>query len=66
MYRLDRTYFKIKNQANEPKSYTYWKHKNVEERLRASYYLILCAYNYSLEQEPRMERGNFNIKKRSE
>ncbi|MEZ4987607.1 MAG: hypothetical protein R2795_21675 [Saprospiraceae bacterium] len=57
MYRLDRTAFRTQSVESASRNYLYWKDKSVEDRLRAAWYLTCCAYQYSQDNPPRMERA---------
>jgi hypothetical protein len=64
-FKLDRTAFK--HQTTEEAAYQlqYWKTKSYAERLKAANYLNSVAYNYDLNNPPKLDRTFFQIRKRS-
>ncbi len=63
-YRLDRSSFKINTFKEAANQYEYWSQKPLEELLKASWYLTSVAYSFDLENEPRLDRSLFSMKKR--
>jgi len=64
-YRLDRTAFKAQTAAESSDNYDYWKQQSYTERLRAAFYLNSVAYNFDINNPPRLDRNVFKIRKRS-
>ncbi len=62
-YRLDRTHFKKQTFQEADMQYGYWQSKSLVERLQAAYYLISVAYNFDLQNPPRMDRTAFSMRK---
>jgi len=62
-YRLDRTQFKKQTFQEADMQYEYWQSKSPVERLRAAYYLISVAYDFDLQNPPRMDRTAFSMRK---
>ncbi len=65
MFKLDRTSFKkqsFEDVANHSKDY---KKLSVNERLKISFYLNSIAYNFDINNPPRMDKTFFEIRKRS-
>lgn len=54
MYRLDRSAFKRQSAEEAANQYGYWQEKSPEERLRASFYLISIAWNFSMDDPPHL------------
>ena len=59
MYKLDRTAFKKQSHEQASDNYEYWLAKTLTERLAASAYLNSIAYNYPLNEPPRMDKTCF-------
>ncbi len=62
-YRLDKSAFKIQSFEEADQNFDYWKTKSVEERLKAAYYLISCAYNFPPDDPPKLDREAFSMRK---
>ena len=62
-YRLDRTKFKMQTFKEADNQYVYWSSKTLVERLMASYYLISVAYDFDLNNPPRLDRSVFKMRK---
>ena len=62
-YRLDRTKFKMQTFQEADNQYAYWRTKTPVERLRASYYLISVAFNFDINNPPRIDRSVFKMRK---
>ena len=63
MYKLDGTAFKAGNHASASNNYEFWKDKSPEEKLRAAFYLNSVAFNFSLDNPPRLDRTAFSMRK---
>ncbi len=61
--RLDRTHFKAQTFREADNHLDYWLSKTPEERLRAAYYLISVAWNFPLDDPPRLNRNVFSTRK---
>ncbi len=62
-YKLDRTAFKAQTFQEADNNVEYWKSKPYEERLKAAWYLISCAYNLPLDHPPRLDKTVFAFRK---
>lgn len=62
-FRLDRTKFKMQRFEEADIQYNYWHSKTVEERLQAAYYLISIAYQFELNNPPRLNTKAFSMRK---
>lgn len=63
--KMDKTVFSAFNKAEEPNDFLFWQSKTVAERLRAAAYLNSVAYNYDINNPPRMNKTIFSIVKRN-
>ena len=64
MFKLDRT--KGRGQSHEDATANqsaYWKSKTVDERLAAAMYLNSIAYNFDINNPPRLHRTVFRTRK---
>ena len=64
-YRLDKTAFRAQTAAEASDNYSYWKKQSHAERLRASFYLNSVAYNFDINNPPRLDRTVFKTRLRS-
>ena len=62
-YRLDRTQFKMQSFQEADMQYDYWKKQTIEERMRAAYYLISVAFDFDINNPPRLDRTKFSMRK---
>lgn len=62
-FRLDRSQFKMQSFKEADNDYVHWQTKSLEERLLAAWYLISVAYNFDLNNPPRMDRSIFSMRK---
>ncbi len=65
-YKLDRTAFSMHALEDNKPSIEYWKDKTLSERLAASFYLNSVAFNFDIENPPRMDRTVFSMRKHKE
>jgi hypothetical protein len=64
MFKLDRTVGKGQTHEEASKiQKDYWKSKTVEERLAAVMYLNSIAYNFDINNPPKMDRTTFSSRK---
>ena len=63
MYKLDRSAFKIQTLAEASSHASYWKKQSVEERLKATMYLNSIAFNFDLNNPPRMDKTFYSERK---
>lgn len=63
--KMDKTAFSMYSKAEEPNDFAYWQSKSIVERLKAAAYLNSVAYNYDVNNPPRMDRTVFSIVKRN-
>jgi len=64
-YRLDRTAFIAQTMEKASNNYSYWKQQSYTERLRASFYLNSVAFNFDINNPPRLDRTAFKTRQRS-
>ncbi|MBK6930630.1 MAG: hypothetical protein IPH12_07040 [Saprospirales bacterium] len=62
-YRLDRTAFRIATFQEADHWRAYWLGKSPSERLQAAWHLVCRAYNLDPEQEHRLDRTKFAMRK---
>lgn len=62
-FRLDRTKFKMQTFKDASHQLSYWQTKTTVERLQAAYFLISQAYNFDLNNPPKMDRQQFSMRK---
>ncbi|MBC8045839.1 MAG: hypothetical protein H7Y00_03535 [Fimbriimonadaceae bacterium] len=63
-YKLDRTYFKMQTAEEAANNYEYWKKQSLAERLKAAFYLNSIAYNFDINDPPKIDRNYFTIRSR--
>lgn len=61
-FELDRTAFKMHHTKDRVNNYDYWKSKTFEERLEAANYLNSVAYNFPLNDPPKMDKTYFKMR----
>jgi hypothetical protein len=61
-FRLDRSAFKAQTAASAADHAAYYKKLSWQERLRITAYLNSIAYNYPLNNPPRIDKTIFNVK----
>lgn len=61
-FELDRTAFKMHHTKDRVNNYDYWKGKTFEERLEAANYLNSVAYNFPLNDPPKMDKTYFKMR----
>jgi hypothetical protein len=62
-FKLDRTAFRATNHENKGNDFSYWKSKTDAERLAAAFYLNSVAYNFDINNPPRMDKTVFSMRK---
>ena len=65
MFKLDRTAFMAGSHEAASDNIAYWKAQSMAERLKAAAYLNSVAWNYPVDNPPKLDRTFFCIKKRS-
>lgn len=63
-YKLDRTVFKMHHAKDASNNFKYWKSQSIEERLRAANYLNSVAYNFPVNDPPKLDRTYFKMRLR--
>jgi len=63
-YKLDRNVFKAQTFEEASNQYNYWKKQSCDERLRAAFYLNSVAFNFDINNPPKLDRSLFNMKGR--
>jgi hypothetical protein len=63
-YRLDRTAFKAQTAEEASNHASYYKTLTWQERLRIANYLNSIAYNYPVDNPPRLDRTIFSVRSR--
>lgn len=61
-YKFDRTAFKAKTFKEEQKTKTFAA-ESIIERLKVSFYLNSIAYNFDINNPPRMDKTVFSMRK---
>lgn len=64
-FRLDRTKFKIQSFKEASNQYEYWNKQTLAFRLQAAYYLNSVAYNFDINNPPKLDKTKFSIRKHS-
>ena len=64
-YRLDRTAFKAQTAAEAADHKQYYKDLTWQERIRIAHYLNSIAYNFPIDNPPRLDRTKFKARSRS-
>ncbi len=64
--KLDRTAFKMSTHQNSGDNREYWKAKSITERLKYAFYLNSVAYNFDINNSPKMNRAVFEMRKHNE
>ncbi|HSF89793.1 MAG TPA: hypothetical protein VLA46_10270 [Saprospiraceae bacterium] len=62
-HRLDRTAFKMQTAEQASNTVAYWRQRPDAEKLRAAYHLSLRAWGYDPENEPRLDKTKFSMRK---
>lgn len=63
-FRLDRTAFWAgKHEDNEERIKNFWHNQSASDRLRAACYLNSVAYNYDINNPPKVDRTIFSMRK---
>jgi len=62
-YKLDKTAFRINTLEEADASNVFNKNVSYAERLRQAYYLISKAYGFSMNNQPKMDKGYFSSRK---
>lgn len=62
-FKLDRTVFKHQSLEETDKNTNYWLSKTPEERLVASFYINSIAYNFDINNPPKMDKTVFIMRK---
>jgi hypothetical protein len=62
--RLDRTAFKHQTLEEAAHNFEYWKKQSYTKRLEAANYLNSVAYNFDINNPPKMDKTYFKIRKR--
>ncbi|MFN9803144.1 MAG: hypothetical protein ACK54Y_04905 [Bacteroidota bacterium] len=61
-FRLDRTAFKAQTLKEAAQHSDYYKKLTWQERLQIADYLNSVAYNYDLNNPPKMDKTKFSVK----
>ncbi|MCA6461316.1 MAG: hypothetical protein IM571_12095 [Chitinophagaceae bacterium] len=61
-FRLDRTAFKAQTLEEAARHSEYYKKLTWQERLQIANYLNSVAYNYDLNNPPKMDKTKFSVK----
>lgn len=61
--RLDRTAFKMQTKEQASHTEAYWMLQSDGDKLRAAYNLSLRAFGYDPDNEPRLDRTKFSMRK---
>jgi len=63
-FRLDRTAFKGQTAVEAADHKQYYQNLTVKERLRIAHYLNSIAYNFPVDDPPRMDKTKFSVRSR--
>ena len=61
--KLDRTAFKRQTAEEASNTTEYWRQQSDAFKLRSAYHLSLRAFGYDPENEPRLDRTVFSMRK---
>ncbi|MFM7222415.1 MAG: hypothetical protein ACKO33_08120 [Bacteroidota bacterium] len=61
-FKLDRTAFKVQTQQEAANHAAIYKKLSWQERLKIADYLNSVAYNFDLQNPPKMDRTKFSVK----
>lgn len=64
--KMDKSKFSAFNKKNEPNDLEFWKTKTIKERIDAACYLISVAYNFDVNNPPKVDRTIFSMGKLDE
>lgn len=62
--KMDRTAFKHQTIKEAAHNLNYWKSQTFEKRLQAANYLNSVAYNFDINNPPKMDKTFFKIRTR--
>ena len=62
--KLDKTAFKYQTLKEASHNLDYWREQSYEKRLEAANYLNSIAYNFDVNNPPRVDKSYFEIRKR--
>lgn len=62
-FKFDRTAFKMMSFQEADNANVFHKDVSYEERLRQAYYLISQAYGFTMDAQPKLDRGCFISRK---
>lgn len=63
-YRFDKTVFKASKAEEDKADYEYWQNSTVQDRMKASFYLISSTYDFDIEHPPSLDKSVFRAFKR--
>jgi hypothetical protein len=61
--RLDRTAFKMQTAEQATDTLAYWRKQTDGDKIRAAYQLTLRAFGFDPNNEPRLDRTRFSMRK---
>lgn len=64
-FRLDRTAFKAQTAVEAANHKQYYQNLTVKERLRIAHYLNSIAFNFPVDDPPRLDRTKFSARSRA-
>lgn len=59
---FDKTAFKHQSLAEAAHNLTFWKKQTLKKRLQAANYLNSVAYNFDINDPPKMDKSYFEIR----
>lgn len=62
-FKFDRTAFKMMTFKEADNANVFDKNVSYEERLRQAYYLISQAYGFTMDSQPKLDKGYFISRK---
>ena len=60
---MDRTAFKRQTAEEASNTVAFWRQKSDAEKIQAAYHLSLRAWGHDPENEPRLDRTKFSMRK---
>jgi hypothetical protein len=62
-YKFDRSAFRMRTFKQADASNVFDKNVTLSERLRQAYYLISLAFGFTMDNQPKLDKGCFSIRK---
>ena len=65
-FKLDRTAFRATSHEEKGNNFEYWKTKTAAEKLAAAFYLNSVAFNFDINNPPKMDKTIFSMRKQKD